>query len=56
MSDLEGLTRNLIKKGYSKQKILERIVQEYHDFKDIGDNLAIKFTKAIFEECRKSNL
>ena len=56
MSDLEGLTRNLIKKGYSEQQILKRIVEEYHDFKDIDDNLAMKFAKAIFEECRKSDI
>ncbi len=56
MSDLEGLTRNLMKKGYTEQQILERIVQEYHDFRDIDENLAIKFAKAIFEECRKSDL
>ena len=47
MSDLEGLTRNLIKKGYSKQQILERIVQEYKDFKDIEKDLAIKYAEAI---------
>ncbi len=56
MSDLEGLTRNLIKKGYSEQQILERIVQEYHDFKDIDNSLAIKLAKAIFEECMKSDI
>ncbi|MEE9378021.1 MAG: AIR synthase-related protein [Candidatus Lokiarchaeia archaeon] len=56
MSDLEGLTRNLIKKGCSEQQILERIVQEYHDFKDIDNSLAMKFAKAIFEECRRSDI
>jgi len=56
LSDLEGLTRNLIKKGYSEQQILERIVKEYHDFKDIDNSLAMKFAKAIFEECRKSDI
>jgi len=56
MSDLEGLTRNLIEKGYSEQQILERIVQEYHDFKDIDNSLAIKYAKTIFEECRMSDI
>ncbi len=56
MSDLEGLTRNLIKKGYSEQDIIDRIVQEYHDFKDIDNSLAIKYAKAIFEECQKSDI
>ncbi|MFX1301752.1 MAG: AIR synthase-related protein [Promethearchaeota archaeon] len=56
MSDLEGLTRNLIKKGYSKRQILERIVQEYHDFKEIDNGLAIKLAKAILDECIKSDI
>ena len=56
MSDLEGLTRNLIEKGYSEQQILERIVQEYHDFKNIDNSLAKKYAKAIFKECRMSDI
>ena len=56
MSDLEGLTRNLIKNGYSENQILERIVQEYHDFKDINDNTAMGMAKAILEECQKSDI
>jgi len=56
LSDLEGLTRNLIEKGYSEQQILERIVQEYHDFKNIDNSLAKKYAKAIFKECRMSDI
>ncbi len=56
MSDLEGLTRNLIKKGFSDQEILERLVQEYLDFKDIDNASAFKFAKAILEECKKSDI
>ena len=56
MSDLEGLTRKLIKKGYSDSQILERLVQEYHDFKDIDENLAFKLANAILEECKNSNI
>ena len=56
MSDLEGLTRNLIKKGYSKEDIIQRIVQEYHDFKDIDNSLAIAYAKAVLEECQKSDI
>ncbi len=56
MSDLEGLTRNLIKKGYSEQDIIQRIVQEYHDFKDIENSLAVKYAKAVLEECQKSEI
>jgi hydrogenase expression/formation protein len=56
LSDLEGLTRNLIKNGYSENQILERIVQEYHDFKDIEDNTAMGMAKAILDECQKSDI
>ncbi len=56
MSDLEGLTRKLIKKGYSDSQILERLVQEYLDFKDIDENLAFKLANAILEECKNSNI
>ncbi|MFW9866527.1 MAG: AIR synthase-related protein [Candidatus Thorarchaeota archaeon] len=56
MSDLEGLTRNLIKKRYSDQQILDRVVKEYIDFKDIDDKLALTYAKAILEECRKSDI
>ena len=56
MSDLEGLTRNLIKKGYSKAQILERIVQEYQDFKEIDDNTALNMAKAILVECQQSDI
>lgn len=56
MSDLEGLTRNLIKKGYSERKILERIVQEYQDFKAIDDISALNYAKAILEECYNSDI
>ena len=38
MSDLEGLTRRLLKKGYPKEKIIKRLIQEYLDFKDNIDS------------------
>jgi hydrogenase expression/formation protein len=56
MSDLEGLTRQLISKGYSEQQILERLIQEYHDFKDIDDTLAFNYARAVLEECQKSDI
>jgi len=56
MSDLEGLTRRLINKGYFEQQILERLIQEYHDFKDIDDTLAFKYARAVLEECQKSDI
>ena len=56
MSDLEGLTRRLINKGYSEQQILERLIQEYQDFKDIEIEHATSLAKAIYEECLQSDL
>ncbi len=56
MSDLEGLTRRLINRGYSERQILERLIQEYRDFKDLDDTLAIKYARAILEECQKSDI
>jgi hydrogenase expression/formation protein len=56
MSDLEGLTRRLIKKGYTEQQIINRLVQEYLDFKDIDENSAVKLANAILEECQKSDI
>jgi len=56
MSDLEGLTRNLMEKGYTEQEILDRLVQEYQDFKEIDKALALKFAKAVLTECIKSDI
>ena len=54
--DLEGLTRRLMKKGFSEQKILERLVQAYQDHKEIDDSTARVFAKAVLEECQKSDI
>ena len=56
MSDLEGLTRRLIKRGELDNVIIERIVQEYLDYKDISVDLARKHAKAVLEECKKSDI
>ncbi len=56
MSDLEGLTRKLLEKGYSKERIIKRLVKEYLDFKDIEKHLAYIYAKAIYEECEKSDI
>jgi hydrogenase expression/formation protein len=56
LSDLEGLTRNLLKKGYTDQQIIQRLVKEYHDFKQIEESPAIELAKAILDECRKSDI
>lgn len=56
MSDLEGLTRNLLKKGYSEEAILIRLAQEYQDFKEIERDNAFKFARAILDECQNSDI
>ena len=56
MSDLEGLTRRLMDKGFTKEEIIERLVNEYLDFKDIEEESAILLAKAIYEECEKSDI
>ncbi len=56
MSDLEGLTRRLINKGYSEERILERLVKEYQDFKEIDEISAHKLAQAVLEECQKSDI
>ncbi|MHA2179993.1 MAG: hypothetical protein ACXAAH_01070 [Promethearchaeota archaeon] len=56
MSDLEGLTRRLMKKGFEKEEIILRLVKEYLDFKDIDEESAISLAEAIYEECEKSDI
>ena len=56
MSDLEGLTRRLLKKGLSDEKIIKRLIREYLDFKEIERDLAFKFARAVLEECKKSDI
>ncbi len=55
MSDLEGLTRNLLKKQNSKTEIIERLKQEYLDYKNISSQEAELLSNAIYEECVKSD-
>ena len=54
MSDLEGLTKRLLKKGKSDNEIISRLIQEYQDFKDIDENYASRLAKAVLIECKKS--
>ncbi|MFX1393064.1 MAG: AIR synthase-related protein [Promethearchaeota archaeon] len=56
MSDLEGLTRRLIRRGNSEAQIIKRLVQEYLDYKQIDQNLAEKLSKAVLEESKKSDI
>jgi hydrogenase expression/formation protein len=56
LSDLEGLTRRLLEKGFTKKEIILRLVNEYMDFKDIKKESAISLAEAIYEECKKSDI
>ncbi|NVM17838.1 MAG: hypothetical protein HWN80_08985 [Candidatus Lokiarchaeota archaeon] len=56
MSDLEGLTRRLLEQNKSDEEILNRLVQEYIDFKDINKELAYTFSNAILTECKRSDI
>ncbi|MFX1406666.1 MAG: AIR synthase-related protein [Promethearchaeota archaeon] len=56
MSDLEGLTRRLLKKGFSDENIIMRLITEYLDFKEIERDVALKYAQAILEECKKSDI
>jgi len=56
LSDLEGLTRRLMEKGCSKEEIIERLINEYMDFKDIEQESATMLAEAIYEECKKSDV
>lgn len=55
MSDLEGLTRKLLGKQRSRVQIIERLKQEYFDFKNISPQDAELLSKAVYEECKKSD-
>ncbi|MFX1375431.1 MAG: hypothetical protein ACFFA0_06445 [Promethearchaeota archaeon] len=56
MSDLEGLTRRLMEKGFTREEIIIRLVNEYMDFKDIDKESATSLAEAIYEECKKSDI
>ena len=45
-----------MEKGYSKVEIIERLVNEYMDFKDIEQESATMLAEAIYEECKKSDV
>jgi hydrogenase expression/formation protein len=56
LSDLEGLTRRLLKQGKTDEEIIRRIIQEYLDFKDITEDLAERYAKAVLDECKRSDI
>jgi hydrogenase expression/formation protein len=55
MSDLEGLARNLLKHGQSSEEILDRLVEEIQNFKDIGEGGARPLAEAVLEEVQASD-
>jgi hydrogenase expression/formation protein len=56
LSDLEGLTRRLLRQKKSDEEILKRLVQEYSDFKDIDKESAYTLANAVLIECKKSDI
>jgi len=56
LSDLEGLTRRLIRQKKTDEEILKRLVQEYVDFKDIDKESAYTLANAVLIECKKSDI
>ncbi len=56
MSDLEGLTRRLLRQNKTDEEILTRLVQEYIDFKDIDNERAYTLANAILTECKRSDI
>jgi len=56
LSDLEGLTRRLMEKGFTREEIIARLVSEYKDFKDIDKESANSLAEAIYEECKQSDI
>jgi len=56
LSDLEGLTRRLLRQKKTDEEILKRLVQEYVDFKDIDKESAYTLANAVLIECKKSDI
>ncbi len=51
MTDLEGTTRALINKKWSKEEIISKLVEEYLVYKEIPEEQAMQLAIAVFEEC-----
>lgn len=45
-----------MEKGFNKEEIIVRLVNEYMVFKDIEKESAISLAEAIYEECKKSDI
>ena len=54
MTDLEGTTRTLIDKKWSKEEIISKLVEEYLVYKELPKDQATQLALAVYEECEKS--
>ncbi|MHA1451574.1 MAG: AIR synthase-related protein, partial [Promethearchaeota archaeon] len=54
MTDLEGTTRTLIDKKWSKEDIISKLVEEYLVYKELTKDQATQLALAVYEECEKS--
>ncbi len=54
MTDLEGITKKLLKKKTPNHIIIERMVQEYETFKDLPKEKLIRLASAILKESQNS--
>ncbi|MEM4446447.1 MAG: AIR synthase-related protein [Candidatus Jordarchaeales archaeon] len=54
MSDLEGLVKRLIAKGWAREQILAQLLQEIMFFKDISRDEAAAFAEAVISEVETS--
>lgn len=55
MADLEGLTRKLIEKKFSREEIINALVNEYLFYKSIPEETAKRLAEAVFKEVKNSN-
>ncbi len=56
MTDLEGISKKLMKNGWSKDSIIQILINEYKVFKTLPDALLLKMANAVYHECKKSNI
>jgi hydrogenase expression/formation protein len=54
MTDLEGTTRQLLDKKWTKDQIIDKLVEEYLVYKEIDIDEATQLARAVLEECEKS--
>ncbi len=54
MTDLEGTTRQLLDKNWTKQQIINKLIEEYLVYKELSEEQATQLAEAVWEECKKS--